>query len=129
MATSTGTSGGFVITGEDMQAIHYQQIIDVGVQDANPPVMGDGTAVSLAMTKWINPWPEFTFDAITVPKYDGIAFYLATPMNKPDFVKDYHYISLMRATDYYLSPAYDGFISCSAEGSPAPNAPIVPGGR
>lgn len=127
MITSTGTSPKFTVGGQNMNQTNYQTIIDVTLDEAKPPVLSAGDSLSLAVTKWINPWPEFTFDAITVPKYDGVAFYLATPRNRPDFVKDYHFIALMRATDYYLAPAYDSYISCSTSGTPAPNPPIVPG--
>lgn len=121
--SSYGTSPNVVISRERMLAGKYHDIVSTALESVQPPVINVGNAVSVAMTKWVQPWPTFNFDKISYPKFQGIARYTGTPSNRPDFVKDYHFIGVMRCIDRFLSPTYSAFIFTTATGpwaSPPP---------
>ena len=44
------------------------------------------------------------FEKVNFPKYEGIYQFLGEPSNLPDFIKDYHVISLARNIDYWAKP-------------------------
>lgn len=103
--SNNGTSAKFTITGEKLKASNYLGFNRFRLDGmVNPPSIDKGGYV--AISKWINPWPEIAFAKIAYPRWDGICQYNAMISNNPDFIKDYHFISLMRLTDYYLAPSY-----------------------
>lgn len=58
----------------------------------------------------------FTFQKICPPDYgtsDSIARYTGIPINKPDFIADFHFIGLMRAADKFLLPKNKALIGGS----------------
>jgi len=125
MSQSGGTSPIFGISGEEADVMQVHNIASFTVKTVNPPVINSGNATSLAMTKWINPWSNFNFEKISFPLYDGVCQFLGIPSNRPDFIKDYHFIGIMRGIDLYLSPTYSSTISAKTNGS-GPMGPPLP---
>lgn len=86
------------VSGMKLSALEGQ-----GIQ-ALPPIIDKNTgtpAIGIQQT----PYSEFAFNHITPPDYgndDCIARVTGVPINKPDFVADYHFISLARSIDYLL---------------------------
>ena len=80
----------------------------------HPPVIDAKNPSVKSIEKWITPWPTISFEKINYPKYEGIHQYLGEPSNQPDFIKDYHVISLARNIDYWSKPLYDARINCDA---------------
>ena len=114
--SNTGTSGAFSVTNEDMSPGKYHNISKFEITTVKPPQINDGNSASLAMTKWVQPWPDWNFEKISIPLYDGICQFLGVPSNNPDFIKDYHFIGIMRNIDLYLAPTYQGYIYSTATG-------------
>lgn len=121
MATqNTGTSGKIIISKLNMRENQYFKVSKFTLDEAHPPIVSENDKNSiLALKKWINPWPEISFEKINFPKYDGsnnvvgdagVYQYLGEPSNKPDYIKDYHIISLARLVDYWAEPAWEGKI-------------------
>lgn len=81
---------------------------------STPVPKADGT-LSMGMS-WTDASMQFTFAKICPPDYgtdDSIARYTGIPINNPDFVADFHFIGLMRATDKILKPEVIQHISGS----------------
>lgn len=113
MNTNNGTSNKIIITDEPVNEQKYHSIAKyVNQMVASPPSLAPGNGVSTAMLKWVNPWPEFAFDKISEPRYDGVGQHTGTITNRPDLIKDYHFISLMRTIDIYNAPDYHATIDC-----------------
>lgn len=123
--TSYGTSPRVTITRERMSEGKYHKIATQSLSNIQPPSVSTANAVSVAMTKWVQPWPTFNFNKISHPLYDRQAQYTGIPSNRPEFVKDYHFIGIMRCIDLFLSPTYNAYIFSSTSG-PWPTPP--PGG-
>lgn len=121
MATNnTGTSGKIIISKLNMRENQYFKVSKFSLDQANPPIVkaNDNNSI-FALKKWINPWPEISFEKINFPKYDGsntetgsagFYQYLGEPSNRPDYIKDYHVISLARLVDYWAEPVWEGKI-------------------
>ena len=108
--SNSGTSGTFSVTNEKMTPGKYHNISQFEITTVKPPEINDGNAVSLAMTKWMQPWPDWNFEKISFPLYEGVCQFLGIPSNRPDFIKDYHFIGIMRNVDLYLAPTYQAYI-------------------
>ena len=122
-ASSSGTSPTFVVSGEDIIERKYHTISTFEVTTVKPPQLNSGNDASLAMSKWVQPWPHWNFDKIAFPLYDGVCQFLGTPSNRPDFIKDYHFIGIMRNVDIYLAPTYSSYIVTKTEGVGAASPP------
>ena len=115
MDSNTGTSELFNIVIQNMQTMKFHKVTKFDLTVAHPPVLKPNSSQGIhAIEKWITPWPEISFERVSFPKYEGIYQYLGEPSNKPDFIKDYHIISLMRNIDYWSKPAYDARIKATA---------------
>jgi hypothetical protein len=112
--SSYGTSPAVVISRERMKEGKYHKIISQTISNVNPPSVTTGNGVSVAITRWVQSWPTFNFDRISIPRFDGVSQYTGVPSNRPDFIKDYHFIGVMRCIDRYLSPTYSAFIFTEA---------------
>ncbi len=114
MSTNSGTSGKINITGEDLAAVKYKEIHKylLGLEAAEPPTGEDSEAIF----RFINPWPEFAFEKILEPRFDGIGQFTGVVTNKPDLLKEGHFISLMRCVDYYKNPKYKGVVKGTVTG-------------
>lgn len=113
-----GTSSGQNVPGTQMQPnrgsqLHKPHNVGNGLNAPSPNADGtpsDAFNVSDASSL-------FTFSKICPPDYgtnDSIARYTGVPINKPDFVADFHFIGLMRATDKLLMPKNRAVIGGSA---------------
>ena len=96
----------------------YAQVDDGGnpVHVTPPPLDSDDP--SPVLQKHINPYPEYMFDKILTPDYgsdNSLARYTGIPMNTPDFIRDYRFITLMRAADMIVKPGYSGRIEVPIE--------------
>lgn len=121
---SFGVSPKITISSEETSNHHYQP--DTKVENlVIPPVVGDGNSHSPAMEKYVSPWARWAFKHIAEPKYDGIADKLGVVSNKPDFIKDEHFISLMRTVTKIVAPMYKSNVSVSAN-MPSPKPPKAP---
>ena len=122
--SAVGTSPAFSISAEEMKLNYFAWVTPVDIDGVNPPDLTQKTGFSVAMSliNWWFPWID---EKLVEPKYDGVCQYLGMPSNRPSYVKDYHTIALMRATDYLLQPRYVGLIRARV-GSSSPNPP--PGG-
>jgi len=120
----TGTSGDTDISNEDFNEIKFHRVIDFDLGDLpSPPTINIGNTGSVAMTKFVTPWPEISFEKIAYPRWDGVTQYQGDISNRPSFVSDYHFISLMRNIDIYLSPNYQGYIKGWVGGTPSATTP------
>lgn len=112
MSGNTSVSPKFKIDGEKFstQSTGTVPRFDLGV--VNPPVVNvsSGQATN-AIAKWICPYPDIAFEKISLPEWDGISKFTAKISNEPDYIKDYHFISLMRCIDYYIKPDYNAIIN------------------
>lgn len=93
--------------------------------ELSAPDLSDGNT-----TTGINAFPEFAFDKISYPQYGTgeqingtgktpIARYTGVPYSA-EFIKDYHFISIMRLADKLTTPTYSGKILEQFE-SPSPS--------
>ena len=123
---NTGTSIKFPVIIQNMREAQYFKVAKFSLKEANPPSVKINTAEDaanavFAIKKWINPWPEIAFEKINFPKYSGanlgksagVYQYLGEPSNKPDYIKDYHVISLARLVDYWAEPRWEGKITAT----------------
>lgn len=114
-----GTSDPISVPGESFSARKNPQFSQVqGVKlDSNgktievkpPKISNDNVSGALSN---INAFPAFVFEKIATPEYgvrdDAIARFTGVPVNRPDFLNDYHFIGLMRMVDKIISPSYSG---------------------
>lgn len=80
--------------------------------EVSPPIISAGN-YSEALSK-TNIFPAFIFEKLSIPEYgaseDAIARFTGVPVNRPDFISDYHFIGLMRMVDKLTNPSYKGKI-------------------
>ena len=103
---ATGTSPSLPIGGEDFTQLKDLRLSPVdgeGVSVLPPEPVG--TMPSEAMTRFQNQFRDFAFQKISPPVY-GVPGSLpektGLPGNEPDFIADFHFISLMRIIDQML---------------------------
>ena len=111
------------ISSLPVKLVNYHTVVDFKVTDGEPkpPTINAGNAMSIAMTKWVTPWAEVAYEKICYPKWDGVGQYTAQITNIPDFIKDYHFIALMRSVDVFNKPVYQGYITATTSGGPSPS--------
>ena len=80
--------------------------------EVTPPKITAGN-YSEALTN-SNSFPTFVFEKISLPEYgvneNSIARFTGVPVNRPDFLNDYHFIGLMRMVDKIIKPKHKGKI-------------------
>lgn len=125
MSTNTGTSSQITINGTTVTLNRGSQLISthsVGNGLNAPSPNADGTpsdAFNMSDASSL-----FTFSKICPPDYgtdNSIARYTGVPINKPDYVADFHFIGLMRATDKLLMPKNRAVIGGSVN-TPSPTS-------
>lgn len=103
-----GTSSPHNIVFQDMETLKFHKVTKFDLTKTHPPQLNPeyskNTPNITAIEKWITPWPEISFEKVNFPKYEGIYQFLGEPSNLPDFIKDYHVISLARNIDYWAKP-------------------------
>ena len=115
--SNTGTSYKFIITNQPLQASFTPSIQRYNLQTTNPPVSTSYQGQpSYAITKWINPFPQIAFEKIVLPQFESVYQYTTRISNQPDYIKDYHFIALMRCIDFYNAPAYQALIKGDVDG-------------
>lgn len=114
-----GTSNPINVPGESFSARKNPKFSKVEgvILDSNgkqievkPPEISNGNySDALGVS---NSFPAFVFEKISTPEYgvrnDAIARFTGVPVNRPDFLNDYHFISLMRMVDKITAPKYNG---------------------
>jgi hypothetical protein len=123
--TAQGISPLFLITAEDFILNTLTSMTPVSIDGVLPPWMGVDGGVSYA-NSLINTWFPWIDEKLLEPKYDGVGVYLGMPTNQPTYIKDYHMLTLFRATDVILAPYYQGLFQVTADG-PTPIAPPIDG--
>lgn len=115
---NTGTSKSFTITGSGNYKLAIKgDMVQLNLSDleSKPPQIGNGYKKDIeAIEKSICIYPDIAFEKIILPQFDGIARYTGHFSNQPDFIKDYHIISLMRLVDRSLMPTYKAQINSTA---------------
>ena len=115
--SNVGTSFKFLITNQKLQPSYEAKVTRYEGQAVNTPVptsfMGQA---SYGVKKWQNPFPDISFQKIILPDYEGVYNYTTTISNEPDYIKDYHFIALMRCIDFYNAPAYQAIIKATGTG-------------
>jgi hypothetical protein len=119
--TSTGTSPIFEITAEEFKLVESSVVTPLRGDWVPSPALGANGGVSQAMLL-TNQWFPWIDEKLVMAKFDGICQYFGIISNRPTFIKDYHIITLMRATDRLLAPMYQGIIFASVT-TPAPGPP------
>lgn len=115
MAINIGISSRFYLENLKFKTSKGLKISKIDGQDieALPPVIANSTG-SAAIGIMQSPFMQFAFNHIDTPDYGGqgcIARVTGQPINKPDFIADFHFISLARSIDYLLQHnAYQGKI-------------------
>lgn len=120
-ATATGVSPYFKVTAEEFVLNLFTTVTPINIDGVPPPSLGDDSGPSESHN-YINLWYPWLDEKIVEPKYDGVAVYFGMPSNRPSYVKDYHMISLFRATDYVMQPRYNGMITATVT-NPSPFPP------
>ena len=115
MATNYGTSSRIKIGGESFSPQKGMTLSPIDGEGlvAVPP-SPNGTQPSAAMTEFQNRNRDFLFQKITPPMYgpdNSIARLTGIPANEPDFIADFHFISMMRAVDDIVRPRYQGYVA------------------
>jgi hypothetical protein len=120
---SNGVSFEFSVSSEDIEEVVYATLNGSVGLTISPPDIADGLTSSKAMDMWVQSWPHWNYQKISEPKYDGFAAVTGIPSNKPDLIKDYHMIGLMRNVDEFLKPDYSSnILSMSTSTTPIPPA-------
>ena len=114
--SNNGVSYRFVIDGTQFNANINGDIGRYQLDAVNPPRLQDEKITSQSLLKWINPYPQIAFEKIMIPYFDGIYQYTARVSNDPNFIKDYHFISLMRCIDLYNKDVYNAEIQVDYNG-------------
>ena len=117
-----GTSPYITITAESFNITRYHNISGFLFGGIRPPDIAYGNSYSEAMEIWIQLWADWNYCKITEPKYDGIADDMGVISNMPDYIKDFHFIGIMRNIDDFLKPHYNSHIFAEAH-SPTPSRP------
>lgn len=121
---ASGVSPQFPVTDEDLTIRYVTGLTRITIDGVEPPTIGSEGG-STAAFQQLNYWFPWIDEPLITPKYDGVCQFLGMPSNRPSHVKDYHVISLMRATDYLLAPMYQGLIVAEVD-SPIPSPPGTP---
>lgn len=112
---SNGTSGRVSVGGQDFLKRNKFQLSPVendGVS-AVPPTP-TGNVPTQDMYAYQNNYKDVSFPKICPPTYGNdkcVARLTGIPINKPDFIADFHFISLMRSIDRMLQHRYKGTIT------------------
>ncbi len=114
-ASAFGVSPGFVITYEDLRLEQLTGITPISIDGVPPPTLGFQGGASHAHDL-VNLWFPWIDEPIIDPQFDGVCEFLAMASNRPTFIKDYFFISLMRAADYLLAPVYIGLFQAQVDG-------------
>ena len=114
---SNGTSPRISIGGEEFITVKRMKLspIEGDGATASPPVPVKQMP-SQAMYIFQNKYKDFSFQKICPPDYgqDGsLPRLTGVPANKPDYVADFHFISLMRIIDDILTHKHSGHIDGS----------------
>jgi hypothetical protein len=119
--TAFGISPFFTVTSEEFVLDFLTTVSPVVIDGVPPPYLGDDGGYSYAHDL-VNQWFPWIDEKIVEPKYDGVCQYLGLPSNRPSYIKDYHILSLFRATDYILTPRYVGLLQ-GVTNTPTPIGP------
>jgi hypothetical protein len=103
--TALGVSPTFPISAEELTLNYRSAVTRIAIDGVHPPIMGVGGGYSHAMDL-INRWFPWIDAKLVEPKFDGVGQWTGQITNRPTFISDYHMISLMRAADRILKPAY-----------------------
>lgn len=120
-ATATGVSPAFAVSWEEFRLDHFTSVTRIDIDGVQPPLLGQDGGVSTLM-ELRNLWFPWIDEKLVEPKYDGVCQYMGIASNKPTYVKDYHMISLFRATDRVLAPQYNAVFHAQVD-SPRPVPP------
>lgn len=121
--TNSGTSVGITIAGQQLkQLLQKGGLLKISKVDyrgcAKPPEPNKDTTPSEAMS-YVNKFRDFAFQKITQPDYGNpdngftqhdLSVITGFPANEPDFIADFHFISLMRIVDDLMQHKYKGTI-------------------
>ena len=121
-STAQGVSPLFTVTAENFILDSLLSLTPVDIDGVLPPWLGDDGGLSYAHTL-MNLWFPWIDEKICEPKYDGICKYFGMPSNRPTYIKDYHVLTLFRATDYILKPNYQGRFEATVDGPTAIEPP------
>lgn len=105
-----GTSNIYGVVLQNMETLKYHKVTDFDMSVTHPPKLDVKNPSLTSIEKWITPWPEISFEKVNFPKYEGIHQYLGEPSNHPDFIKDYHVISIARNIDNWSEPIFRAYI-------------------
>ena len=111
---SSGTSGRVSVGGQDFLKRNKFQLSPVendGVSAVPPSPSGDTPTQD--MYAYQNNYKDFSFTKICPPTYGNdncVARLTGIPINKPDFIADFHFISLMRLVDKFMQHSYKGYL-------------------
>lgn len=108
-----GTSTIFNVLLQNMETLKYHKVTDFDMTVTHPPKIDVKNPTTTAIEKWTTPWPEISFEKVNYPKYEGIYQYLGEPSNQPDFIKDYHIISIARNIDNWAEPDFRAYIKAN----------------
>ena len=101
-----GISPRLYFSDEQFKVLHgfkLSQVDGEGLQALPPSIKNSAGSEAIELMQ--TPFSEFAFNHIEYPSYgdkDCIAQVTGIPINKPDFIADYHYISLARCIDELL---------------------------
>lgn len=122
---NTGVSPPTILPKENLVARKHASFSPVGDGlFAKPPTINSSEDFSVALEKYVNRFPEFTFEKIAQPDFGNdksVARVTGFPVNKPDFINDYFFISLMRNIDYIIKSEYKGQINMEYD-TPKPSS-------
>ena len=107
-----GTSDILSVLIQNMETKKYHKVTDFDMTKTHPPKLDVKNMSVASIEKWQTPWPTISFEKINFPKYEGVHQYIGEPSNQPDFIKDYHVISLARNLDYWSEPMNRSYIKC-----------------
>ena len=109
--SNNGVSYRFLIDGTKLKQNKYGQVQRYSLDAVNPPALQQGDKISTSLLKWVNPYPQISFQKIILPYFDGVYKYTTQVSNDPDFIKDYFFIALMRCIDLYNKDVYNAVIN------------------
>jgi hypothetical protein len=119
--TAVSVSPRITITAEDFRLRRPGGISKIYRGIVNPPVI-DKTGVFSSQAINQQVYPTWNFEKIAEPRYEGVAAFMGTPSNRPEFVSEHHIIGILRSIDLYLAPKYAGFIKTRTK-TPRPAVP------
>lgn len=119
--SNTGFSYKFTITNEKFKLSQSGAIKRYKVSAVSAPQIATFQGQpSFGITKWINPYPQIAFEKVVLPQWGNSEANNAyirslTITNEPDYIKDYHFIALMRCIDFYNNSEFQAKINCTAD--------------